>query len=195
MPDLTFRRCTPSPVKMVCMYCGAAATHAREQKVKNPRIDPRPGGGGGAGSLPTGDDPVSGCISLVLLPFVLIGLGQEARDAGRHRTAERAAPPLDPSHTVVTVTTCDRHRRFGRWFLWAGLIGVLVLAVGWAAAVIGGPDAPLWLVGGVLVATVAFPMILLMVWASDGPVSVSAAKRDTVTLANVRQAYFDAAER
>lgn len=196
MPDLVFRRRAPAQPKKACMYCGGPATHVRERRIRNPRIDPRAGGGGGGlGVTPPGDDPISGCIALVLLPFVLIGLGRQARDAWRHRAAERAAPPLDPSHTVVTVTTCDRHRRYGRRFVKAGLLGALVLAVAWVPAVLGGPNAPLWLVGGVVVGTVAFPMILLLIWSSDGPVRVSAVTRDTVTITDVRQAYFDAVER
>lgn len=199
MPDLIFRRGAPAAVKMVCVYCGRPATHAREKRVTNPRLDPLPGGSAARdlGELPRGDDPISGCIAVVLLPFVLVGLGRQIRDSWRYRAAERAAPPLDPPHTVVTITTCDRHRHYGWRFVWFAVVGCLVLAAGWTAGVLlgrdGPPGAPLWLSAGTLIATVAFPIVFLFLWASDGPVRVSAVNRDTATLSDVRKAYFDAA--
>jgi hypothetical protein len=196
MPDLTFRRGAPAPVKQVCMYCGRPATHARERRVRNPRLDPPPGGADhGASGVPTGDDPVSGCIALVLLPFVLVGLGRQLRDSWRHRVARWRAPPLDPPDTVVTVTTCDRHRHYGRRFVWGATLGLIVIAAGWAAMTLLDRDrlgAPLWLAGGTVVATVAFPVVFLYLWATDGPVRISRVARDTVTLSDVRGAYFDA---
>lgn len=199
MSDLTFRRgATSGPVKMVCMYCGAPASHLHERRVTNPRLDPPAGSGSGVtpSDVPRGDDPLSGCLSIVLLVLVLIGIGQGARDAAKHRAALREAPPLDPSHTVVTITTCDRHRRFGRRFVVAGVIGLFVLACGWGAMLLPavreplGP--PLWLVMTVLIGTIAFPIVLLMEYAGHGPVRVSRVGRDEVVLSEVRQAYFDA---
>jgi hypothetical protein len=195
VPDLTFRRGAVGRVKLACVYCGAPATHSRERRVTNPRLDP-PASSSSLPELPAGDDPISGCIALVLLPFLLIGLGKHARDSRRHRAALRAAPPLDPPDTIVTVTTCARHRRFGRRFVVAAVVGVLVLALGWGTMLLPavrepiGP--PLWLSVGVLVATLAFPIVFLMEYAGHGPVRVSRATRDEVTLSGVRQEYFDA---
>jgi hypothetical protein len=194
VPDLTFRRGAEGPVKMACMYCGALATHTRERRVANPRLDPL--GSSPLPGLPAGDDPISGCIALVLLPFLLIGLGRRARDSWRHRAALRVAPPLDPPHTVVTVTTCARHYRYGWRFVVVAGAGVLVLALGWGTMFLPGVrepiGPPLWLSVGVLVATLAFPIVFLVAYAGHGPVRVSRVTRDELTLCDVRQEYFDA---
>lgn len=197
VPELTFRRGAPAPVKMACVYCGAPAVHTRERRVTNPRLDP-PARGSGSGSstdFPKGDDPISGCIALVLLPLVLYGLWTDLRTDWRHRTACRAAPPLDPPHTLVTVTTCARHRNYGRRFAWSIFVTCAVLAVLWAGVVLlrhepGG--APLWLVMCALVGTLAAPLIYAVVYDAVGPVRVSRVTRDTVTMSGVRSAYFDA---
>ena len=188
----------PGPVKMACVYCGAAATHTRARRVTNPRLDPPPAGAPDRGSagLPAGDDPISGCVALVVLPFLLVGLVRWARDGWRHRAARRAAPPLEPPYTLVTITTCDRHRRYGRRFVAAAAVGLFVLAAGWGAMLLPavrepiGP--PLWLSVGVLVATLAFPIVFLMEYVSHGPVRVSRVGRDEVTVSGARRAYFDA---
>ncbi len=196
MPDLIFRRGVTEPVKMACMYCGAAATHARERRVTNPRLDPPDNPNPALDGVPGGDDPISGCIALVMLPFVLLGLGRQARVWWRHRAALKAAPPLYPPDTVVTVTTCGRHRCYARRFAVAAAVGVFVLACGWGAmllpAVCEPVGPPLWLSVSMLVTTLAFPIVLLMEWANHGPMRVSRVGRDGVVLSDVRPAYFDA---
>lgn len=193
MPDLTFARGAEPPVKMVCVYCGAPATRARERRVTNPRLDPP--GGGSKVEVPSGDDPISGCIALVLLPLVLYGLLADLRAWWRYRAACRNAPPLDPPHTLVTITTCEKHRNYRLRFVWAALVVGAVLAVLWAGVLLlrhepGG--APLWLVMLALVGTLAAPLVFGVVYDADGPVRVTRVARDAVTLGGVRQAYLDA---
>src|SRR5688572_19652598 len=70
MPELTVHRRNAAPPPMVCMYCGAAATSTQEWREENHK----PVRGGGETDLtpaPTGDDPVSAAIAVLLLPFVL----------------------------------------------------------------------------------------------------------------------------
>jgi hypothetical protein len=192
MPDLTFSRTGPNPpVRMVCMYCGRLATRRRDRWVRNPRLDPPEGGSSGR----VGGDPEGGLLNLILLPFVLVAMTRDLRGWWRHRRALAAAPRLDPAHTTVTVTTCDRHRRYTRGLVLrtVGLWAVLVLATGGLLAAATSGDAAALIVTGV-VAVVLLPMMLLMQYGEHGPVRIAAVRRDSVILANVRPAYFSAPE-
>ena len=62
MPELLLPRSRKTPPPMVCMYCGRAATHAREWEVEH-RPDAGRGGGADLTPVPGGDDPVSGVIA------------------------------------------------------------------------------------------------------------------------------------
>ncbi|MDY3561279.1 hypothetical protein R5W23_002556 [Gemmata sp. JC673] len=193
-PELIFHRGDQASVKMACMYCGAPATHTHERRVTNPRLD-APSRSGAGGNVSLGDDPISGCIALVLLPLVLYGLWGDLRAGWRHRAACRVAPPLDPPDTLVTTTTCDRHRHYARRFTRAVLTVCAACALLWVGVVLlrhqpGG--APLWLVVGALVGTLAAPLIFVVVYDAVGPVRVSKVTRDSVTMGGVRSAYFDA---
>ena len=141
-----------------------------------------------AGSF-CGWDP--GAVALLLLPFVLFGLILEWR-------ARNTPSSLVPDHTVVTVTTCPRHRRFARRFVWLVVLWAVILGGVWAVAVQWNKAAPnqspLWLVGVVLFLALGVPLILYLVYVEHGPVRVTRVRRDTVTLGFVRPAYFTAPE-
>lgn len=191
MPDLVFRRDgTHPPVKNACVYCGRPAAHTRPRTYTNPRLDPRPGGG--RYEVPRGGDDL-GCLAVVVLPLLLVNVVCDIRDGRRHRAALKNAPPLAPPDTAVVVPTCDRHRRFGRRFVWAVLAWLPLNAVTFGlAALFGGPA---WALALVIASVFAYPFILLMMLAEHGPARVTFVGRDTVTLAGVRQAYFDAPDR
>ena len=192
MPDLVFRRDgTHPPVKQACMYCGRPATHTRSWDVENPRLDPPDGF---RYDLPRGGDD-AGCFALVFLPLLVANIVMNARDGSRHRKALKAAPPLVPATTTVTITTCDRHARFGRRWRWVVIGWLAAVLVTWALVPLlrnqpGGP--PLWVFAAVVVSTIAAPMILMMMWGEHGTIRVARVGRETVTLARVRRAYFDA---
>ena len=192
MPDLTFRRDgTHPPVKNACMYCGRPATHSRTQDIANPRLDRNDGR---RFDLPRGGDDI-GCLAVVFLPLLVANIVMEIRDGFRHHKALKHAPPLVPPSTTITVNTCDRHRRFGRRWVWVVLAWLVVMLLTWALVPLlrnqpGG--APLWVFAVIITSTVATPMILLMMWVEHGPIRVESVNRETVTLTRVRQAYFDA---
>src|SRR5688572_5122122 len=69
MPELTVHRKNAAPAPMLCMYCGEAATSTEEWREENHK--PVRGGGTDITPVPTGDDPVSAVIAVLMLPFVL----------------------------------------------------------------------------------------------------------------------------
>jgi hypothetical protein len=189
MPELVFHRVgVYPPVRRVCMYCGRPAAHRREWPVRNPETDPP--ADRAAGSRSWGNtDP--GAVALILFPFVLVGLILEWRE-------RNATSTLIPDHTVVTVTTCPRHRRFALRFVWLIALWAVILGGVWAFAVQWNKAAPnqtpLWLLGVVLFLALGVPLILYLVYVEHGPVRVTRVRRDTVTLGFVRPAYFTAPE-
>lgn len=215
MPELTLHRKNPAPPPMVCMYCGAPATSTVEWQEENRKPGPRPGGGGGGTDLspaPTGDDPVSGVIAVIMLPVVLwellkgvaAGIGAVVAWLDRPRSAPVAPPPPEPKRTTrVVVTTCARHRRFRDRFVWAGAAGAGAVVGLWAWAVLEtrrvmgteevGPAVAL-LVGAVF-ATVLVPLGLSAWYAFGGPVTADRTTEDAVVLDRVRPAYFAAVGR
>ncbi len=210
MPELTIQRLHPSrtPVPHVCMYCGEPSTRADERRVEHP-ADDKPAAGGGAstlGTLPSGDDPVSAAVGLLLLPFILWELlvwlvripGALARwwaRPSRPAAASDTRPPPAPHVTVVAITTCDRHGDFRRRFVLAGVALCVALAalwwVGLAAAVADKPSGAALIVAALL-ATVVGPIGLAVWYTLAGPVIVDRVTRDAVVLDRVRPAYFTA---
>jgi hypothetical protein len=199
MPELTLHRLRPiaSP-PMVCMYCGRPATHADERWVPNPRDQKGKDAGGGT-DVPavSGDDPVSAAVGLVLLPFAvweLITAVARFRLPKKHANEPKPLPPLDPPHTKVVITSCDRHRRFHRRFVWAGLGGLVVVALLWVIALRTDVDAPAFgpLLGLALVSAIAGPILISLWYTLAGPVIVDRVTQDTAVLDRVRQPYFDA---
>lgn len=210
MPELTLKRSGTTPPPMVCMYCGAPATTAYEWREENRR--PARGGGGGTGlsPVPSGDDPASAVVGLIMLPFVvwelLKGLGAAAGAVARYATRPRAIPPrpakppTPPPTTRVVVTTCDRHRRFRSRFVWVGAGALVVLAAHWAWAVVvtrrvmgtDDTDLAVTLVMTAALATVLLPVGLSVWYAFAGPVIVDRVTEGAVVLDRIRPAYFDA---
>jgi hypothetical protein len=184
MPELVFHRVgVHPPVRRVCMYCGRPATHRREWRVRNPETDPPAGepiGSGGWGSADVG-----------VLARVLVGLVRDWR-------ARDTPGTLVPDHTVVTVTTCRRHRRYAWRFVWLVVLWAVILGGVWAVATQWEKDAPnrspLWLLGVVLFLALGVPFILYQLYLHHGPVRVTRVRRDTVTLGYIRRAYFTAPE-
>ena len=208
MPELTVYRKNTAPPPMVCMYCGAPATATREWRVEN-RAPDKGSGGTDPLPVPTGDDPVSAVVGLLMLPLVLWELlkglaaatGAVVGFVTRPRPAP--APPRPPKEfptTRVVVTACDRHRRFRDRFVWAGGAMALVLAALWAWAVVetrrvmGTENVGLavTLVIAAIFASVLLPLALSAWYAFGGPVIVERVTEDAVVLDRVRQAYLDA---
>lgn len=211
MPELTLHRKNTAPPPMICMYCGAPATSTVEWHEENRKSEPRSSGGGGTdlSPTPTGDDPISGIIAVVMLPVVLwellkelvAGIGAAAAWLTRPRSAPVPPPKPKPLPTTrVVVTMCARHRRFRDRFVWAGAAGGLAVIALWAWAVLetrrvmGTEEvglAVVLLIGAVF-ATVLVPLGLSAWYAFGGPVIADRTTEDTVVLDRVRQAYFDA---
>jgi hypothetical protein len=192
VPDLVFRRDgTHPPVKPACMYCGRPATRTRSWDVENPRLDP-PHGVSRFRVRP-GDD--FGCFAVVFLPMLLVELVGRLSEGRTYREALATAAPLVPASTTVTLTTCDRHHRFGRRWGWVVAGWFAALAVSWGLLPLlrtqpGG--APLWLFALLIVTTLAAPLILLLMWGEHGPIHIDRVGRESATLTRVRKAYFDA---
>lgn len=209
MPELTVYRKNAAPPPMVCMYCGAHATSTQEWREENHK-PVRGGGGTDLTPVSTGDDPVSGVIAILMLPFVLwqllVGLvaaiGAVVGFINRPTSLPSApvpAPKPSPT-TLIVVTTCDRHRHFHRRFWWAWLGMGVVLAGLWTwaivetAKVMGTEDVGFAVA---LVMTAIFATILLPIGVGTlrfffGPVIVDRVTESTVVLDRVRQSYFDA---
>lgn len=206
MPELTVYRRNSAPPPMVCMYCGALATSTQEWR----EVPAKAGGGGGGTDLsptPTGDDPISGAIAVVMLPLVLWellkGLGAVAGYLTRPRPAPVPEPEPKPKElptTLVVVPVCDRHRRFRDRFVWAGVGAAVVLAALWVWAVLetrrvmGTENVGLAvaLVIGASFASVLLPLALSVWYTFAGPVIADRVTEDAVVLDRVRPAYFDA---
>jgi hypothetical protein len=189
MPELVFHRVgVHPPVKRVCMYCGRPAAHRREWTVRNPETDPPDDRATGTRYWGNSGD---GTLALILLPLALVGLVLEWR-------ARNTPSSLVPDHTVVTVTTCPRHRRYGWRFVWLVVLWAVTLGGVWAVAVqwnrVAPNQTPLWLLGVLLFLALGVPLILSFVYAEHGPVRVTRVRRDSVTLGFVRPAYFRAPE-
>lgn len=196
MPELLLSRSNTTPPPMVCMYCGRPATHTREWDVEH-RPDAGRGGGADITPVPTGDDPVSAVIGLLLLPLVLW-------DLVKALTTRRPTAPPKPARPVpvsrVAVTSCDRHRWFILRFVWAG-IGMAVALAGlwvWAVVVTGremGSDDPILsttLLTTAILATILLPIALSLWYCLAGPVVVDRVTPEVVVLDRIRPAYFAA---
>ena len=213
MPELIVRRKDAANPPMICMYCGAPATTTIDWDEENRKPEPRSssrGGGTDLSNTPTGDDPVSGLIAVILLPVVLWGLltglaagiGTVAAWLTRPRSASET-PPKPVQTTRVVVTACDRHRRFRDRFVWAGaasgvaIVGLWVWAVLETRRVMGTEqvDLAVTLIIGAVFASVLLPLGLSAWYAFGGPVTADRTTEDTVVLDRVRQAYFDATGR
>jgi hypothetical protein len=210
MPELIVPRRNAGRPPMVCMYCGAPATTAKEWREANRKPEKAAGGGGtDLSSLPTGDDPVSGVIALVILPLVLwellVGLAAGVGAVAGYLSRPRPTPaadrkPKEPPTTLVVVTACDRHRRFGDRFVWAGavaLAGLWAWAVGETRRVMGTEEVGLAvaLLVGAVFATVLIPLGVSAWYAFAGPVTADRVTEDAVVLDRVRPAYFAATGR
>lgn len=209
MPELTVYRKNTTPPPMVCMYCGAAATSTQEWREENHK-PVRGGGGGGTDlmSVPTGDDPVSGVIAVLMLPFVLwrlvvalvAGIGVVVGFINRPATPPAPPAPMPPPTMLVVVTTCDRHRHFHRrfWWAWLGMSVCLAALWTWAIAetvkVMGteNVDFAVALFMTAIFATILLPIGVGALRFFYGPVIVDRVTEGTVVLDRVRQAYFDA---
>jgi hypothetical protein len=209
MPELIVHRKNPVQPPMVCMYCGAPATATTEWRETNHPPGPRSNNGGvtDLSPTPTGDDPISGIIAVIMLPVMLWellkGLVAGVGAAVGYLTRPAPAPEPKPRElptTRVVVTTCDRHRRFRDRFVWAGAAGAFVLVGLWVWAILetrrvtGTEEVGLAVVlmTGAVFATVLVPLGLSAWYAFGGPVIADRTTEDTVVLDRVRQAYFDA---
>jgi hypothetical protein len=207
MPELTIVRKNPSPIPMVCMYCGAVAVTKREWRVVNRNPTAATGGGTDLGVVPVGDDPLSAAVGLLLLPFavweLLKGLGAALGWITRPRAPARPEPrnpPRDPPTTLVAVPTCERHIRFTDRFVLAGagmlvaLIAIWVWAVLVTRRVMGTEDTgpAVALIMTAVFSTALMPLALSLWYVFRGPVIVDRVTEDAVVLDRVRQAYFDA---
>lgn len=195
MPELKLSSSHPSPAPPVCMYCGAPADHRQEWDVTNRPT--RPGGGTDVIPTPSGDDPVSGLVGCVMLPFVVWDFVTAIARTRR----EPPAPPQNKAVTThVTVTTCGRHRRFRDRFVWAGLAMLVALVVLWVFAIravrvsMGTEDTALaeFLMLATVGSTILLPLALAFWYTLAGPVIVDRATADGVILDRVRSAYFAA---
>ena len=210
MPELIVRRNNTAPPPMVCMYCGAPATATVEWRELNrePERNRSSGGGTELSATPTGDDPVSGVIAVIVLPLVLwelltgllAGIGAAVGYLTRPRLAPVPGPkPKEPPTTLVVVTVCDRHRRFRDRFVWVGAAGALLLAGLWVSAILetrrvmGTEEVGLavTLLIGAVFATALLPLALSAWYVFGGPVIADRVTEDAVVLDRVRQAYFD----
>jgi hypothetical protein len=210
MPELIVYRKSATKLPMVCMYCGAPATATTAWREVNRKPEPsRNSGGTGLSPVPTGDDPVSGLIAVIMLPLVVwellrglvVGIGAVAGFLTRPRPVPAPEPELrDAPTTLVVVTACARHRRFRDRFVRVGAAGALVLAGLWVWAVLetrrvmGTEDVgfAVALIIGAAFASVLLPLALSAWYAFGGPVIADRVTEDTVVLDRVRQAYFDA---
>jgi hypothetical protein len=209
MPELILHRKNAAKPPMVCMYCGAPATATCEWREENrpPGSNRSSGDGTDLSPVPTGDDPISGVIAVLMLPLVLwellkglvAGIGALVGSLTRPRPAPEPKPKAPPT-TLVVVTTCDRHRRFRDRFVWAGATGALLVVGLWACAVLetrrvmGTENVGLAvaLIIGAVFATVLMPLGLSAWYTFGGPVIADRVTEDTVVLDRVRTAYFDA---
>jgi hypothetical protein len=211
MPELTVFRKNSTPPPMICMYCGAAATSKREWREVNHKPI-RGGDGTDLTPVPTGDDPVSVLVAILMLPFVLwqllVGLaaaiGAVVGFINRPASPLSPPPPVSPTKPpptmLVFVTTCDRHRHYHRRFGWAWLGISVALAGLWACAiaetvkVMGteNVDFAVVLVMTAIFATILLPMAVGTLRFLYGPVVVDRVTESTVVLDRVRQAYFEA---
>lgn len=209
MPELTLHRKNAAPAPMICMYCGEPATSTEEWREEN-RKPVRGGGGTDISPIPTGDDPVSAVIAVLMLPLVLwqllvalvTGVGAVVGWVNRPAALHPApvAPPKPAPTTPVVVTTCDRHRRFHRRFWWAWLATGVTLAGLWVWAVVetrkvmgtADVDFAVGLMVTAILATILLPLAVGTLRFLHGPVIVDQVTENTVALDRVRQAYFDA---
>ncbi|MDY3558512.1 hypothetical protein R5W23_005630 [Gemmata sp. JC673] len=161
--------------------------------------------------VPSGDDPVSAAIAVLMLPLALwellkslvAGAGAIARWATHPRAESAPAPARPPRElptTRVVVTTCERHRRFRDRFVWVGIGAALGLAALWLGAVLetrramGTENVGLAtaLLLGAVFASVLVPLAFSVWYSFAGPVIVDRVTESGVVLDRVRQAYLDA---
>lgn len=199
---LVFRRTgSPTPVRMACMYCGAPATHRVDRRVTNRPTDSSGGRGPGYDATQrttadAGDNPVGAVLAVVGLVIFAVQVVGDVRDWLARR--RELAPSAKPGYTVVTITTCDRHRRYWPFALraWLGALGLFLGTVVLAVAFGHGysPWASLFIVLP-MVALFVGPMLALIVLSNYPRVRVTDVSRDTVTLGGISPAYFGAAEK
>ena len=200
MPELLLPRSNTTPPPMVCMYCGQPATHSREWDVEH-HPETRGGGGADLTPVPTGDDPVSGVVALLLLPLLIWDAVKSVSAAvaqSRVKVPPKPARPVPVSRAAVT--TCDRHRWFVARFAWAGLGMAVVLAGLWTWAVIvtrrqmgtENVDLATVLLTSAIIATIGGPIGLSLWYCFAGPVIVDRVTPEAVILDRVRPPYFTA---
>jgi hypothetical protein len=115
MPELIVCRKNAIRPPMVCMYCGAPATATTEWREVNRTPEPGRNSGGGTdlSPVPTGDDPVSGLIAVVMLPLVIwellrglvAGIGAVAGFPTRPRPVPAPEPESRDAPTTLVVVT------------------------------------------------------------------------------------------
>jgi hypothetical protein len=200
MPELLLPRSRTAPPPMVCMYCGRPASHSREWDVEH-RPDAGRGGGTDLTPVPTGDDPVSGVIALLLLPLLVWDAVKAVSAAlARRRVQEPPRPPKPVPVSRVAITTCDRHRWFVLRFVWAGIGVAVVLAGLWVWAVVvtrqqmgtENVDLATALLTTAIFATILLPIALSLWYCFAGPVIVDRVTPEAVILDRIRPAYFAA---
>lgn len=194
------------------MYCGAAATSSQEWREANRRPERDGGSGTDLTPIPTGDDPVSATVAVLMLPFVLWRLlvtlvtaiaalvGFINRPKSTKTTSTPGLLPKPTPTTLVVITTCDRHEHYHRRFWWAWLAMVMLLVVLWTWAiteiirVMGTENVDFAVTLAVIAvfATILLPLGMGIVRFLYGPVIVDRVTENTVVLDRVRQAYFDA---
>lgn len=197
MPELLVDPSRPEP--MVCMYCGGPATHRHELKAE---ASVR-GGGTDITPVPTGDDPVSAAVGLLMLPILFLDLMRSLAAVFRPRVPRFNADVKPRPPIAVVVTACDRHRRFGDRFLIvaAGLIAVLAGFWTWTIIVLrrnAGTDQidlAVTLTLSAMAATALLPVGWGLWYAFAGPVLVERVVGEKVVLDRVRPAYFSATGR